>query len=65
LSESRAILFELGKHESLKKQKAVWDAFDVDYEKMREENRKLEKQYKRMIKAKKRSPLNRFKRSQF
>jgi len=51
LSESRVILFELGKHENLKKQKAIWDAFDVDYSKMREESKDLERQYKRMIKA--------------
>jgi len=55
LNEAREILFELGKHESVKKQKAIWDAFDVDHEKLREENRELERQYKRMIKAKKRA----------
>jgi len=52
LNESRTVLFELGKHESLKKQKAVWDAFNVNYERIREESRELERQYKRMIKAK-------------
>jgi len=52
LNEARAILFQLGKHESLKKQKAVWEAFDADYEKMREESGELERQQKRMIKAK-------------
>jgi len=50
-NESRIVLFELGKHESLKKQKAIWEAFDIDYEKLREENKQLERQYKRMIKA--------------
>jgi len=55
LNEAREILFQLGKHETAKKQKAIWDAFDVDYDKIREENRELERQYKRMIKAKKRA----------
>jgi len=52
LSEAREILFQLGKHESVKRQKAMWDGFDVDYEKMREESREPQSQYKRMIRAK-------------
>lgn len=54
MNESRAILFELGKHESVKKQKAIWEAFDVDYNKIRQESKELERQHKRMIEAKKR-----------
>jgi len=53
LNESRTALFELTKLESLRKQKAIWDAFDVDYKKLREESKELEHRYKRMIKAKK------------
>jgi len=53
LIESRTALFKLTKHESLGKRKAIWDAFDVDYKKLREESKELENQYKRMIEAKK------------
>lgn len=38
--------------ESLKKQKAIWEAFDVDYNRIREESKELARQYRRMIKAK-------------
>jgi len=55
LNESRTVLFELGKHESLKKQKAIWEAFDIDYEKLREENKLLERQYRRMIRVKRKA----------
>ena len=55
MNESRTVLFELGKHESLKKQKAIWEAFDIDYEKLREENKLLERQYRRMIRVKRKA----------
>ena len=45
--------FAFPKRESRKRQKAFWEAFDI--EKMREESRELEGQRRRMIRAKRKA----------
>jgi len=37
-----SFLFAFPNHESPKRQRAFWEAFEVDYKKMREEGRELE-----------------------